>query len=101
MRTSARSFVMAMPPNSLERDREAIRARRRLERHSKAAGLNAPFAIVIGAVIIGLAILGSTLLAPYRLAASAEVAWRINTVTGDVQMCNYGVGRCLKLDERP
>ena len=68
---------------------------------SKAAGLNAPFAIVIGAVIIGLAILGSTLLAPYRLAASAEVAWRINTVTGDVQMCNYGVGRCLKLDERP
>jgi len=28
---------MAMPPNSLERDREAIRARRRLERQRKAA----------------------------------------------------------------
>jgi hypothetical protein len=51
--------------------------------------MSADRAILVGAAIIGIAILGSQLITPYRVAAAPGRAYRINTMTGVISMCDY------------
>lgn len=59
--------------------------------------LSSPLAIVAGAAIIALSIVGSSLLTPYQVSSSPAGVWRINTITGDMQLCNIGLpgSRCM------
>jgi hypothetical protein len=45
-------------------------------------------AILIGALIIGVSIVGARVIAPYEIASSSGVAWRVNTVTGAIFVCD-------------
>jgi hypothetical protein len=49
-------------------------------------------ATLIGAIVIGLAVVAARVIAPYEIAAGVDgqgnpLLWRINAITGDVQMC--------------
>jgi hypothetical protein len=50
-----------------------------------------PQAILIAAGIIGASIIVARIVAPYTLSSGTAVVWRINTVTGSVELCNYSV----------
>jgi hypothetical protein len=48
-----------------------------------------PQAIVIGALIVAAGIVGSKMVAPYQIVNSrALLVWRLNTITGDVRVCD-------------
>jgi hypothetical protein len=53
-----------------------------------------PYAILIGAGISTLSIIGGQFAMPYRMAAGADGTWRVNTLTGDVQICSIAFGGC-------
>jgi hypothetical protein len=53
--------------------------------------MTAAQAIVVGAIIIGASIMGARLVAPYQVASGTAVAWRINTITGAVELCNSSI----------
>lgn len=53
--------------------------------------MTAAQAIVIGAIIVGASIIGARLIAPYQVASGTAVAWRINTITGAVELCNSSI----------
>lgn len=55
------------------------------------AWLDIPRAIIVGAAIIGGCMLLAEILAPYRMAAAPGTAWRINTITGAVMLCQSGI----------
>ena len=51
-------------------------------------------AIIVGALVIGAAIVGTQFVDRYEISAVANpdgpsVAWRVNTRTGDVQICRF------------
>jgi hypothetical protein len=46
-------------------------------------------AIIIGSVIIAISIVAARFLAPYQLSSGTAVVWRINTITGSVELCNF------------
>jgi hypothetical protein len=46
-------------------------------------------AILIGAVIVGGSIIAARVIAPYEIASGTAVLWRVNTITGTVQLCNF------------
>jgi hypothetical protein len=48
-------------------------------------------AIILGAVIIAVSIIGARVMAPYKMAGDTSIVWRINTVTGTVEPCNYSI----------
>ncbi len=55
--------------------------------------LTVPRALIIGAVIVGAAVFGSKLVAPYQMsnveaADYTRIIWRLNTITGNIQMCH-------------
>jgi hypothetical protein len=58
------------------------------------AKMTTPHAILIGAAIIALSIIGTQLAMPYRMAAGADGTWRVNAMTGDVQICSIAFGGC-------
>jgi hypothetical protein len=47
-----------------------------------------PQAIIVGAVIIGASIIAAKVIAPYEIASGTGIAWRINSITGSVELCN-------------
>jgi hypothetical protein len=54
--------------------------------------MKTPHAIIIGSVLIALAILGTKFLPIYQIYASRDAAgnpmlWRVNVLTGDMEMC--------------
>jgi hypothetical protein len=48
-----------------------------------------PQAIIIGSLVIAASIIGARVIAPYALSSGTAVVWRINTITGTVELCNY------------
>ena len=50
-----------------------------------------PQAILIGAGVIALAVLGSRLIAPYQIVSGTAVVWRVNALTGKVELCNHTI----------
>lgn len=51
-----------------------------------------PRAVLIAAAMIAGAILGAPLIAPYRMsAAPGPPVWRLNTVTGTIDLCRVAV----------
>jgi hypothetical protein len=53
--------------------------------------MNAAQAILVGSVIVGLSIIGARVIAPYEVASGTAIAWRINTITGAVELCNMSI----------
>jgi hypothetical protein len=51
--------------------------------------ITAPQAIILGSIIIAASIIGARVIAPYELASGTAIAWRINVVTGAVELCNF------------
>jgi hypothetical protein len=47
-----------------------------------------PHAIVIGALIIAASIIVTRIIAPYQIASGTAIVWRVNTITGSVELCN-------------
>ena len=58
--------------------------------------LSVSWAIVIGAAIIGLSIIASQFVAPYRLSPFAAQMWRLNTITGEAQICIFSTAEGAK-----
>jgi hypothetical protein len=50
-----------------------------------------PQAIIIGAFIVAASVVGSRLVAPYEITSGTAIAWRINTITGAVELCNASI----------
>ncbi len=48
-----------------------------------------PQAIVVGSFIVAVSIIVARIIAPYELSSGTAVVWRINTITGAVELCNY------------
>jgi SLT domain-containing protein len=48
-------------------------------------------AIIVGSLLIAAAIVGSRLMAPYQVASGTAIAWRINAITGAVELCNFEI----------
>jgi hypothetical protein len=48
-------------------------------------------AILIGAIIVGGSIIAARVIAPYEIASGTAVLWRVNTLTGAVQLCNFTI----------
>lgn len=51
-------------------------------------------AILAAAVIVGASIIGARMVAPYQISATVgadqnPMAWRVNTITGEVQACGF------------
>ena len=49
--------------------------------------MTTPVAIIVGAIIIGAAQIAAQFVAPYQISSGPAVAWKINKVTGAVQLC--------------
>lgn len=56
--------------------------------------LSIPWAIVAAGGILGGAIIMASVIAPYRIAGSATGAWRVNAITGEVQICELAFRGC-------
>jgi hypothetical protein len=50
--------------------------------------MTTPQAIIVGAIILGASIIATRVIAPYEVASGTAIAWRINTITGAVELCN-------------
>jgi hypothetical protein len=61
------------------------------------SSLSVPWAIVAAAVLVALSILGASVIAPHRISAAPNGAYRVNAVTGDVQICALIFGGCRSL----
>lgn len=48
-----------------------------------------PQAIIIGTLIVGASLIGARLIAPYEITSGTAMVWRINTITGAVELCNF------------
>ena len=59
--------------------------------------MTVPQAIIAAAFLVALSVLGSALLTPYRVSSSTAGVWRINTITGGMELCSIGLGdkRCM------
>jgi hypothetical protein len=53
--------------------------------------MTVPQAIIIAALIIAASIVGARIVAPYALSSGTAVVWRINTMTGAVELCNFQI----------
>ena len=54
--------------------------------------MTTPYAIIIGAFIIGASLIGARFMNHYEIAPGSDAAgtamlWRLNTITGEVQIC--------------
>lgn len=47
-----------------------------------------PQAVLVGSLIIAGSIIGTKLMAPYQLSSGPAIVWRLNTVTGEFQVCD-------------
>jgi hypothetical protein len=61
------------------------------ETQRTAFAMSVQTSIVIGAIIIGSAIVAARIIAPYQVTSGTAIAWRLNTVTGEVKLCNVEI----------
>lgn len=50
--------------------------------------MTTPHAIIVGASIIGATVFAARLVAPYELTSGPTTIWRLNTITGDIRLCD-------------
>lgn len=50
-----------------------------------------PQAIIIASVIVGASIVAAKVIAPYEIASGTAVVWRVNSITGVVELCNVTI----------
>lgn len=53
--------------------------------------MSIPNAIIVGSLAIAASIIGARFIAPYQLASGTAVVWRVNAITGAVELCNFQV----------
>lgn len=58
-----------------------------------------PLAIVIAGGLIGAAIIAVRVVAPYQITGNSEGAWRINTITGQTDICGIVWHGCRPADD--